>query len=289
MAYAGLHILNLHDPRAQAILADAAAYALEKVDGTPAHLAWSGRALTVSSGAAPAAAFGALFDRPALEDAFWHAFGESSVTVYGEAFGASVQGLAGRYGPDLGFAPFDVRLARRWLDVPAAERAARSVGVGFVPYELVPCTLVALDAARDAPSAVAAARGMGAQPREGVILRPVVEREERGLRVIAKHKRAEDRETASVRAVDPAATRAYEDDRARAEEWMTPARLRHVLDHLAVSLGRPVTRRDTAAVLDAAWEDVAREGGDEVPATPSAVREVRRRASDLLAAHFRAP
>jgi len=256
-----IHIPNTYRPEAAPIFLFRTCYALEKVHGTSAHVTWSDGQLHLSPGGADAASFEALFDRAALADAF-RAVGHRRVVVYGEAHGGPVQGQEWRYGPALRFVAFDVLVGARWLDVPRAEAFARRLGVGFVHYAEVPTDLASLDAERDAPSVQAARNGVeGARPREGVVLRPTREFALDGeppRRVIAKHRRDAERETASPRPVgDPASMRVIVDAEAAAEEWATPARLAHVLDKLPAGL----TARDTGRVVAAVLEDVLREGG----------------------------
>lgn len=257
-----MHIENLYRPAAQAILMHRECYALEKVHGTSAHVRWKDGAVGYHSGGEKHERFAALFDEPALCAAF-EAIGHTDVTVYGEAYGGSQQKQAWRYGPDLKFVAFEVQVGETWLDVPNAEDICKKLGIEFVHYRRVSTDLSALDAERDAPSEQARRNGVeGDKPREGVVLRPIIEvRNNRGERIMAKHKRDEERETATPRkVVDPTQMEVLRSAQAIADEWVTPTRLEHVLDKLGPDVGIERMRDVIAAMT----EDVLREGSGEL-------------------------
>lgn len=284
-----LHIPNLYRPEAADLLLFSRLWSLEKIHGTSAHVTWRGGAVSLSPGGETAARFAALFDVADLRSRF-AAAGHEDVVVYGEAYGGRQQAQAWRYGPDLRFAAFDVSVAvgerRGWLAAPAAAALCARLGLEFVHYELVPSDLASLDAQRDAPSVQARRNGVaGDQPREGVVLRPEVELfRGDGSRLIAKHKRHEERETRTPREVgDPAALAVVTDADAAAFEWVTDTRMEHVLDKV-----QPSGVRDTARVLDAMVEDVLREGEGMVVDTPALRKAIRARASRLFLARAKA-
>lgn len=281
MAYANVRIENLYRPHGQRILADLECYALEKIHGTPAHVAWDGQRVRLQSGGESHASFAKLFDAPALAARFAAEFGARAVVVYGEAHGGHRQGQAWRYGHDLRFVAFDATVEGRWLNVPDAEALADRLGLDFVHYARVPTDLASLDAERDAPSVQARRNGVpGDSPREGVILRPIVEREHAGERVIAKHKGDDDRETASPRpVVDPSKLVVLERAEEIAAEWVTERRMDHVLQHL--TLDAP-TMRDAVRVMDEMVADIVREGGGEWVDTPEARAAIRAATSKML-------
>ena len=274
MSYAKIH--NLYDPRGQEILKDAECYALEKVQGTSAHLTWKNGRITYSSGGADASEFRALFDDAALTEAFRGLSGDAGATVYGEAYGGTQQGQAWRYGPSLRFVAFEVQAKGGFRPVPVAQGIVVALGLEFVPWKRVTTDLASLDAERDAPSLVARCRGMGVQPREGVVLRPLAERFVNNERAIAKHKRKEERETATYREVNAADAVVYENARAVADEWVTAERMRHVAARVSVNLGRALNVRDTPTVIAAMVEDVLIEGASEVPDTAEVRKELAR-------------
>lgn len=277
-----LHISNLYAD--QRILLFRECFALEKVHGTSAHVALRDGNLRLSSGGASAKAFEACFDTRALAAAL-RSTGHESIIVYGEAYGGKEQAQAWRYGPSLRFVAFDVTLGDGWLPVPDAEAFCKRVGLEFVHYRRVSTDLDALDAERDAPSEQARRNGVeGDKPREGVVLRPVVECSIGGERVIAKHKRDDERETATTRkVVDPAQLQVLHAAEAIALEWVTETRMEHVVDHLrarGVVLGPAATK----AVIDEMVADVVREGRLEIVDSPEARKAIGARTARLFKA-----
>jgi hypothetical protein len=274
------HIENLYkDPT---ILLFRECYALEKIHGTSARVAWRENRVWLSSGGAPEAEFKVLFDQPALAIAFF-ALGHPSVEIFGEAYGGKEQGQAWRYGPDLRFVAFEVRIGEEWLAVPEAERVVRRMGLEFVHYARV--STDAVDAERDAPSVQARRNGVvGDQPREGVVLRPLIELvHPDGSRLIAKHKRDEERETATPRRVGVFAQMLGRHAGAVAYEWVTPRRLEHVLQKLPAATTVAATRDVIAAMI----EDVLREGAGEVEDCHDVRRAIGARAAELFQEHLK--
>lgn len=272
-----LHIANLY--REQEILLFRECYALEKIHGTSARVEWRDGRLWLSSGGESPERFAALFDEAALGEAFAR-LGHERVAVYGEAYGGKQQGQSWRYGKSLRFVAFEVRIGESWLAVPQAADVAGALGVEFVAYEKIPTDLASIDAARDAPSVQARRNGVdGDQPREGVVLRPLIElTKNNGDRIIAKHKRDEERETKSPRAVvDPERLRVLVAADAIAEEWVTETRLSHVLDKLG-----PVGVERTGDVIRAMVEDVLREAAGEIVDSKDARRAIGKRAAELF-------
>ena len=274
-----LHIENLY--RDQSILLFRECYALEKIHGTTARVSWrDGRVHYSPGGDNPIDAFKALFDDEALHSAFT-ALGHASVTVFGEAYGGSQQGQGWRYGPGHRFTAFEVRIGELWLAVPSADDVTKRLGLEFVHYRKVSTDLAALDAERDAPSEQARRNGVpGDQPREGVVLRPLIElRMNNDKRIIAKHKRDDERETGTPReVVDPSKLLVLTKATEIAEEWVTPTRLQHVLDKLPSGLGV----RDTGTVVQAMLDDVIREGAGEFVDGKEARTAIGRKTSELF-------
>lgn len=287
-----LHIDNLY--KTQTILLFKECYALEKIHGTSAHVSWkdAGHATTAPpeadhrlsfhAGGEKHQNFVALFDKDKLVAGF-EAMGHQDVTVFGEAYGGKQQGQSHRYGKQLKFVAFDVKVGDHWLDVPNAAQVCERLGLEFVHFVRVSTDLAALDAERDAPSEQARRNGIvGDQTREGVVLRPVREfRDTNGDRIISKHKRAEERETKTPRdaSVDPAQLKVLDDAKAIADEWVTPTRLVHVLDKLGT-----VGMEDTPRVIAAMIEDVVREGSTEIIDSKEARKAIGAAAARLFKA-----
>ncbi len=262
-----MHIINLY--KDQTVLIFRECFALEKIHGTSAHVRWKDGQIHFHSGGEKQARFESLFDASKLRECF-EAMGHDSVTVFGEAYGGKQQRQAWRYGADLRFVAFDVRVGETWLGVTDAKQLVVDLGLEFVHYAKISTEMVDVHAERDAPSEQARRNGVeGDKPREGVVLRPLLEFTlNNGARVMAKHKRDEERETASPRkVVDPENLKVLENANAIALEWVTPRRLEHVLDKHAY-IGPEYTRD----VISAMTEDVLREGAGEFVDS----REVRR-------------
>jgi hypothetical protein len=195
-----------------------------------------------------------------LREAF-ASIGHPYVTVYGEAYGGKQQAQSWRYGKELRFVAFEVKVGDSWLSVPNASDVVTKLGLEFVHYRKISTDLASVDAERDAPSEQAKRNGIeGDQPREGVVLRPLEEMiKGNGARIIAKHKRDEERETKTTRTVNPEKIEVLRQAQAIADEWVTPTRLQHVLDKLGT-----VGMENTPDVIRAMIEDVTREAASEI-------------------------
>ncbi len=277
-----MHIENLY--RCQDILLFKECYALEKLHGTSANVAWKNAALDFFPGGESLPKFMALFDAAELKARF-EKLGHPEVTVFGEAYGGKCQNMSDAYGTSLKFIVFDVQIGDSWLSVPDMAEVARELGLEVVHFERITTDLAAIDAQRDAPSVQAQRNGMGEHKREGVVLRPIIElRTNDGSCVIAKHKRDDFSERRTPQVVqDPAKLKVLEDAKTIADEWVTPMRLQHVLDKLPAGLGM----EDTRTVVEAMIEDVRREAKGEIVESKEAMRAVGRRAADLFKEHFK--
>lgn len=291
-----MHIDNLY--KNTRILLFKECYALEKIHGTSAHVAWLGADLEDKaegggmirffSGGENHVRFCELFNEDALRAVFIERFGPRNVVFYGEAYGGKQQGMSATYGKELKFIVFDVKIGDQFVDVPIAEEIAKACGFDFVPYSRCSTDLHWLDAIRDAPSQTAADNGCGDNTdrfgfcppiREGVVLRPLHECTfNDGSRVIAKHKRPEFSERKTVVPVDEGKRKAMEDAQAIADEWVTDMRLTHVLD----KLGNPTEMSATGKVIDAMIEDVTREAAGEIVDTPAVRKAVGAAAAKLF-------
>lgn len=280
-----MHIDNLY--KVQNVLEFKFIYALEKIHGTSAHIKWKDGKLTFFSGGEKYANFILLFNHEALTAKFTE-LGRNEVTIYGEAYGGRQQGQAWRYGKQLKFIAFDVMMDDCWLQVEAADRFVTGFGLEFVHYKKIPATLEAIDAERDAPSEQAKRNGVvEVCPREGVVLRPPFEviHSGGGLmngsgRIMAKHKRDEERETGKTRrVVDPAELEVLTKADEIADEWVTMTRLEHVLDKLPGADG-DITK--TGDVIRAMLEDVAREAAGEIVPSDESRRAISKKASQLF-------
>lgn len=275
-----LHISNLYKDRT--ILAFRRCYALEKVHGTSAHVAWLDGALRFYSGGEKHERFIEVFDQAGLVERF-AALGHPQVTIYGESYGGKMQGMRETYGDEVRFVAFDVKIDDKWLGVTQAHTVTAKLGLDFVDYELVATDLDALDAERDKDSTQAIRNGCGAgKKREGVVLRPPFEVTlNSGARIIAKHKRDDFRETKTPRTMSRENLDVIANARAIAEEWVTPMRLAHVADKLPGATGM----EHTGAVIKAMVDDVLREAEGEIVDSKAARREINSAAAKLWKQH----
>lgn len=276
-----MHISNLY--KDSTVLMFSECYALEKIHGTSAHISWDAsrrdhKKVMFYAGGEKHERFVALFDRDALRHAF-ESMGHDKVVVFGEAYGGSQQKQAWRYGPDLKFVAFEVKIGDSWLNVPNAEDVVKKLGLEFVHYKRISTKIEDVDAERDADSEQAIRNGMGpGHRREGVVLRPLEEMTRNNdCRVMAKHKRPEERETAAPRVVG-IKLEVLRVANEIAEEWVTPTRLEHVLDKLPQGIGMEATRD----VISAMVEDVVREGAGEFVDSREARQAIGKRTALLF-------
>lgn len=250
-----LHIDNLY--KNQEILLFKECYALEKIHGTSAHITHKDGKLTFFAGGASHSQFVKLFDEPALLEKLRNV----NCTIYGEAYGGSVQGMSNTYGKDMKFVAFDVKIDDLWLAVPQAHEFCTELGLEFVHYEKISTDIAAIDAQKDADSVQAIRNGCGpGRKREGVVLRPLIElRKNNQDRIISKHKQDEYRETKTVRDIDPERLKVLEDATAVADEWVTPMRIVHVLDKI-----ENAGMEKMPEIMRAMVADIQREGAGEI-------------------------
>lgn len=290
-----LHIANLY--KDQKILNFKRCYALEKVHGTSAHIAYDAKDLNAQApirfygGGEKHERFVSLFDVPALEAAFV-ALGHDKVTVYGEAYGGKQQGMSHTYGPELKFIVFDVQVGETWVTVPNMDSIAKKLGLEVVPWVECSTDLDVLNAERDKPSEVAIRRGMGNdKKREGVVLRPLEEMYTNNEhRLIVKHKidKFGERGTPQdVKNVDPNKLVVLAEAKAIAIEWVTEERLRHVIAHLTVDGVEPGIEK-TGAVIKEMIGDVLREAEGEIVPSKDAEKAIGARAAQLFKQHLQA-
>jgi hypothetical protein len=253
---------------------------------------WNDGQVTFFSGGEKHERFRALFDHVLLAEGFAR-IGQTEVVVYGEAYGGSQQGQSHRYGKELKFVAFDVKMRaleegeEYWLPVPAAEEVVKNLGLEFVHYVKVSTDLAALDAERDAPSEQARRNGVeGVHPREGVVLRPLMEvTKNNQSRIISKHKRDDERETATPRkVVDPTKIQVLLKADEVAVEWVTPTRLQHVLD----KVGPDSNVEQTGDVIRAMLEDVKREGAGEIVWGKETNAAIGKKTREIFMAHLKA-
>jgi len=252
-----MHIDNLY--KNDTVLMFKELYALEKIHGTSAHVSYKAGVLHFSPGGCKLETFMGIFDQEILKQRF-EMLGHETIICFGEQYGGKQQGMSGTYGKEARFVVFDVKIGDTWLCVPDAADVANKLGLEFVYYKQIRALIEEVDAERDSDSVQAIRNNVGPNKmREGVVLRPLQEFvNNRGERVIAKHKRDEFRETTTPRKVgDPIQTLVGEK---ASLEWVTDARLAHVLDKITA----PHDEKQIGNVIKAMLDDIEREGGAEV-------------------------
>jgi hypothetical protein len=261
------HIENLY--KNKDILMFRECFAMEKIHGTSAHVKYNHKKneLTFFSGGAKHDQFVDIFDRQKLlekfkENAIEH--GVNELIVYGEAYGGKMQRMSSTYGKDLKFIVFEVFLKDNnwWFDVEQANRIATVLGFEFVHYKRIATTEESINAEMMSESVQAIRNGMGTgHMREGIVLRPLKEFIfQNGGRVICKHKMPEFAERRNTpRFSDPKQIKILEDAKSIAEEWVTPMRLKHVLDKF-----HNPKLEDANKIIKAMVEDIESEAEGEI-------------------------
>ena len=287
-----LHINNLY--KDQKILMLDEVYAMEKIHGTSAHIRFKDGQISFFSGGEKHESFKSLFNEEFLKIAL-DSFGIAEIIINGEAYGGKCQGMSKTYGKELKFIVFDVRFNGQWLPVPAAEQVAKMLKLEFVHYVKITTKLSEIDRERDADSVQAIRNGMGeGHKREGVVLRPLEELvDDRGNRLIVKHKRAEFIETKTPREVNPDKQLILKEANAIAEEWVTEMRLQHVLSQVIVfkklrekSDDVTLDVTDTKFVIEFMFEDVKREAKGEILESQEARKAIGKRTAILFKKTF---
>ena len=214
---------------------------------------------------------------------------DKDVTVYGEAYGGSQQGMSHTYGKALKFIVFDVQIDDCWLSVPDAEQVAKKLGLEFVHYIKISTDLKSLDVERDACSVQSVRNGVTTpedfmagkgKKREGVVLRPLIELTmNNGERVICKHKGDEFKETATPRpVVDPAKAKVMDDANAIANEWVTKNRLEHILQKLPTPYDMTLIPKVIVDIV----EDVLREAKGEIIESETVKKAIGRKSVEMF-------
>ena len=263
-------------------------YALEKIHGTSAHIAWRDNKLSFFSGGEPHERFVSIFDQDFLTEHFTSKFPDTNVVVYGEAYGGKQQGMSATYGKDLKFIAFDVMINDVFLNVVNAYDVVYYMNLEFVHYTETLCEIDELVDERNKPSVQAIRNGI-AEPkmREGIVLRPPVEMQtSNGKRVIAKFKNEEFAEHSKPRKVKDT-TVDYSEANAVADDWVNPMRLTHVIDQLVSSRdNKEYSIEDTGKILQLMVDDIKAESVGEVDVTKDVERAIKTKTAKLFKSHL---
>ena len=238
--------------------------------------------LSFFSGGEPHEKFITLFNQETLLKAFVEIFGEGMdlpVVVYGEAYGGKQQGMSHTYGTVSKFIVFDIQVGNGWLPVPQADKLTKNLGLEFVHWVKIPTEMKYIDAERDADSVQAIRNGIGSgKMREGIVLRPPIEVESNGKRVISKYKRAEFSEHAKPpKVVDPARMEVLSNAQAIADQWVVAMRLEHILQEHPDCTGI----EHTAKVIKAMIADIYKEGKGEIIESKDSSAAIAKKTAEL--------
>lgn len=167
----------------------------EKVDGTNIRIMFNGNVVKIGGRTDKAQIHADLYDvltrmfpvekmAEVFPSAHWESGSDSYVTLYGEGYGAGIQGCGGLYRKDKSFVLFDIRVGKWWLRRDDVLDIAAQLEVEHVPT-------IAYGTLNDAIGIVQ--QGFESQwgrfTAEGLVCRPRVELAGRdGKRIICKIK-----------------------------------------------------------------------------------------------------
>jgi hypothetical protein len=164
----------------------------EKIDGTNISVCWDGHSVEfhgrTERADIPAPLMTKLtemFGSDEAEELFEQMFGDKPVILYGEGYGAKIQGRGGAYIPDdVSFILFDVFCCDNWQPRERVVDIALTFGIDFVPVVLTGTLDEGIAYVKSHPKST-----IGTADMEGVVARPAVEMRDRcGHRVIVKIK-----------------------------------------------------------------------------------------------------
>jgi len=275
-------IPNLY--KCQNVLMFKEVYVSEKIHGTSAHVTMTkipvgtdelaGYMYNIDffSGGASHDLFTSLFNKEKLIELFEQA-GFKEITIYGEAYGGKLQGMRDTYGDKLKFIVFEIKIGDSWLSMDRAEYVAEYFNLEFIWYARCNAEVDILDMYRDQPSQQAKRNDCGDDKKaEGIVIRPLMELtiNNKG-RILAKHKRADFRETKTQRkVVDLDMQQILKDADSISEEWVTAMRLAHVLDKMKAEGIDTGDMKSIPQVIKAMQKDIKEEAEGEIVYTKAA-------------------
>jgi hypothetical protein len=164
----------------------------EKVDGTNIRIMFDGTSVRIGGRTDRAQIHADLYEvlsRMFPVEKMLSEFSEipehgGDVTLYGEGYGAGIQGCGGLYRPDKSFVLFDVRIGNWWLKRKDVEEIADALDIECVPVVGVGTLVDAMNMVQDGFES-----HWGRFTAEGLVCRPDVELSDRdGRRIICKIK-----------------------------------------------------------------------------------------------------
>ena len=262
-------------------------YALEKIEGTSAHLHFKSKDtfpndydVTIFPGGASIDRFSKLFDIENIKSILLSLGipSEHDVTIFGEAYGGSIQKMSKTYGLDLKFVVFDIKVGENWLSVTQASDIANKLGLDFVPYERISTQMEDLNKERDRPSVQAERNGFKDKKREGVIVRPVIEvKLNNGKRVISKHKGSDHREV-ERQEIDPERLEILNNAELIADSWVVMPRVKNAFSHFPEEAHKIENMKD---FINYIFNDVVKDSDGEFEITKEIKSAICKKAARL--------
>ena len=294
------HINNLY--KDQTVLMFKRLYAMEKIHGTSAHLKFEcicdlnkeqpySYELTYFSGGEKHENFVKLFNQEELLEKANSLQFNHNFTIYGEAYGGKQQGMSETYGKELKFVAFEVQIGDRFMKVPYSKEICDKLGIEFVHYEEIDADPELIDKLSNAPSVQAQRNGVENPklPREGVVLRPVMEflHPDGVGRIMAKHKNDIYREREHAPKIqNPEDLKVLEDAKAIAQEWCVECRLEHVIDHLK-ALNISIEEKSMNKIIAGMVEDIQREANNEIVWNKQVRKVISQKTAKMLIERFK--
>ena len=163
----------------------------EKIDGTNIRVHLDGYRITFAGRTDKATIpsylaekLNDIFMKPETEELFEQTFCEKEVILFGEGYGAKIQGIGNQYRQDVDFILFDVMINGNYQNRENVRKIAECFGLETVPVVLTGTINQAIEFVRSNPKST-----IGTAYMEGVIGRPTVELQDRtGKRIIVKIK-----------------------------------------------------------------------------------------------------
>lgn len=163
----------------------------EKIDGTNIRVQWDGHRIKfggrTDKAQIPANLMNYLNDKfmnIETEELFEQKFGETDVILFGEGYGAKIQGVGGLYRADNSFILFDVMIGGNYQNRDSVEDIAKCFALEIVPIIFCGTLNDGIKYVKAHPVST-----IGSAPMEGLVARPIIELNDRcGNRVIVKIK-----------------------------------------------------------------------------------------------------
>lgn len=163
----------------------------EKIDGTNIRVMWDGHKVKFGGRTEHSEIpkylmnkLQELFGGEEVEELFEQVFGEKEVILFGEGYGAKIQGVGSLYRSDVSFILFDVWINGNYQPRENVEKIAQLFNIEIVPIVFTGDIDGAVKFVKTHPKST-----IGNAYMEGVVGRPLVEMRDRcGKRIIVKIK-----------------------------------------------------------------------------------------------------